>query len=144
MIGNKQLRCFLQILLLFLLMSFFFGCPSVTGNDGEDIDVKGMWTGTDFNGDFTFTISNTEFGGSYNTGETVHGDIVKYDNTANFLIALIDEHFVPEFIGKYVKNEWLSDPGSTFDMQNYKNSDTASGAEAETTVVWGPYTLTKQ
>jgi hypothetical protein len=137
-----RFECIARTFFIVIGISFLFSCP-ITDNGIGDIEIMGNWTGSDFVGDFTFTITNDDFSVSYNTGDTVHGDIVKYDNEVNFLIAYVDDHFVPEFIGKYLKIGWLSEPSSTLEMQSYDANDTSSAAEAETHVNWGPYTVTK-
>ena len=111
---------------------------------GCSCELAGIWDGTDtdMSEDFVMGATDSVFFNFYENQEPIYGSIDSYDNTANYMIVCFEMHFAPDFVGKYLKSEWLSDPGTTASIQSYTQQDTPAAAAADNTVIWGPTTVT--
>lgn len=137
-----------------LALMILAGCDGLFGNGENDanngestgIEIAGSWAGDDgddYVGPFVITMSETSFTNAYENGDSVTGVVVGFDNESNFAVVRVTAHFVTSFIGKYLKFAWITEPTSTTSLQSYTEADTSAAAEGETTVVWGPYVVTK-
>lgn len=109
----------------------------------EMIEIAGNWSGTDIEGDFTYTIDNASLNSVYSTGNSVAGVVVSFDNSTSSVIVHFIDHYVESVIGQYGRIEWQAESSNTITAQVYETNDSFVSAETATTIVWGPYVLTK-
>ena len=144
----------LTVIAISMALVFLAGCDLLdTDKDADEnnapitIEMAGKWAGDDsdagFVGPFVIIMDNTSFSNAYEDAGTVTGVVESFDNDGNYAIVKITDHWVTDFIGKYIKFAWLTEPTSTTSIQSYLDADTIEAAKAETTVLWGPVVLTK-
>ena len=118
----------------------FWACD-VTGEKGEpSLELSGSWSGYDSMtvDDFVLQISGLSFSSAYALSGDVAGTVEEFNNSENYLIVHITEHFIPEAVGKYSKMSWTVEPGCACIIQSYENGDTLEEARSSGTVIWGP------
>ena len=121
----------------------------------NDFELTGIWqlTNTDLNTGTIATGSSTNVGGyewilenSYYTllytgnsmGYSSYGQITKFLTDDKYFITLVtDDDLAPPTGPKYYKIGYEMTDDGGFYMSNYEDKDTASEAEASTTIIWG-------
>ena len=140
-------RCLPSVCVALFLVGVLAGCrdddadtPIAQGN----LDLLGKWDGTRFAHPFLLVFTNTDvvwdFASAVSTPD-MSGDIVCYDNSADFGVILWQEPSA--LAGKYQKFSWGMIPKYEALLVLYDEKDTLSEAMDDTVMKCGPFLLTK-
>jgi hypothetical protein len=119
------------------------GDGSENDNPPVTIEVAGSWSGTDDVSDFVYTLQNNSFSSVYTSNDSISGNVVTFDNETNTAILFFTQHYIASIVGQYGRIEWTDQLNEMITVQAFETYDFISEAQAATTVVWGPYDLTK-
>lgn len=113
------------------------------------LEITGSWDGTDNISQVSYVFSNAAWSTARTSqGLVGSGTVTRFDNAANSMIINIVAHTNFTLIGNYYKATWTpSNPsdssGTVINLTVYNASSTASGAEAETSVLFTESAFTK-